>query len=96
MTFSHRPPEGRLYGLSKRDAEDVRVTVLSLRLRRADTWSDFDPDAAHTAAEDYVTLRPVGGMRPDEYLYAVHCHGVYVACRRVDTVDLGAARRAGL
>lgn len=47
------------------------------------------------AAED---LLPMLGdaMTPDEHLDAINRRSVYVACRRVQTVDQEQARRAGL
>jgi hypothetical protein len=54
------------------------------------------PSAEELAERRRQLLPVIGSMQPDEYMYALHRHGAYVACRRVDTVDLEVAKGAGL
>lgn len=53
-------------------------------------------DPALAAEEIVLRRRWTGALRPDEFLDCLGRRGLYVACRKVRTVDLDQARQAGL
>lgn len=59
-----------------------------------DAAGSWDPDALWS--EDVVMVPSWCAMRPDEYQDALVRRGLYAACRRISTVDLQQAYRAGL
>jgi hypothetical protein len=80
------------------DGEDVAAVIDRIyRERRERRVRAVIPYGEPLAIEDMIPIRLAGdAMRVDEYLDALNRRGVYVACRKIQTLDQGVVERAGL
>jgi hypothetical protein len=96
VDFSVADP-GAIWVPEDRSAGDEIAGIIDrMRRERQQRRSRSTIGFSDRAAEDFLENLRIGGMRPDEYLHALCRHGVYVACRKVDTIHRALAREAGL
>jgi hypothetical protein len=90
-------PDGVIWAPEDRSGGDEIAAIIDrIHRERVQRRHRQRIDFSDLAAEEHLRHLPRLSMRPDEFLDAKTRRGVYVACRKVHTIDKARAREAGL